>query len=115
MGEYGWRVLVVDLDYQSSISQLLLSGSEMDELIGSRRLVHEALGECAAGQAGFRRAVCRASKLSDFEIFLVAAGEELGHFEKALSHRWPGEITIHDIPYRLRTNFHFVENPERIC
>ena len=43
LGEEGWRVLVVDLDYQSSLSQILLCPAEMDELIGSRRLIHEAL------------------------------------------------------------------------
>ena len=42
MSQHGWRVLVVDLDYQGSLSQVLLSGKELNELFVSRNLVDEA-------------------------------------------------------------------------
>ena len=113
MGEHGWRVLIVDLDYQSSLSQLLLSPSEMDELIGSRRLFHETLGDAAGGLAAFRRAICRVTKVPDSEVYLVAADEELGNLETALSHRWQAKITADDVRYRLRTVLHSAEIADR--
>jgi cellulose biosynthesis protein BcsQ len=113
MGEHGWRVLVVDLDYQSSISQLLLSPSEMHELIGSRRLIHEALRDAEGGVAAFRRAICRVTKVSSSEIYVVAADEELGNLETALSHQWQAKITTDDVRYRLRTVLQSAEIAER--
>src|SRR5262249_4098980 len=91
----------------------LLSRSEMDELIGSRRLVHEALGEAAAGIAGFRRAICRVTQLPDSELYVVAADEELGNLETALAHRWQAKLTNDDIRFRLRAILHSAEIAER--
>ena len=85
----------------------------MDELIGSRRLIHEALDDTAGSLAGFRRAICRVTKLPDSEIHLVAADEELGNLETALSHRWQAKLTSDDIRYRLRTVLHSAEIADR--
>ena len=113
MSQHGWRVLVVDLDYQGSISQLLLSRSEMDELLVSRRLIHEALQDTAPGVASFRRAICRVSVAPDSEICLVAADEELGNIETSLSTCWQARITTDDIRYRLRKVLHSAEVADR--
>ena len=113
MNEYGWRVLVVDLDYQSSISQLLLSPGEMDELIVSRRLIHETLADDGGGVASFRRAICRVTKVPKSEIYLVAADEELGNLETALAHRWQAKLTADDIRFRLRTVLQSAEIADR--
>ena len=113
MNQLGWRVLVVDLDYQGSISQLLLSRGEIDELIESRRLIHEVFQNKADGLASFRRAIVRVSTVPNSEIFLVAADEELGDLETALSHRWAARITTDDVRYRLRTVLHSAEIADR--
>ena len=113
MNQQGWRVLVVDLDYQGSISQLLLSRGEIDELIDSRRLIHEAFQDTSDGLASFRRAIVRVSIVPDSKIFLVAADEELGDLETALSHRWAAKIATDDIRYRLRTILHSAEISDR--
>jgi cellulose biosynthesis protein BcsQ len=113
LGEEGWRVLVVDLDYQSSLSQILLCPAEMDELIGSRRLIHEALAAPGGELTAFRRAICRVSIIPDSEIFVVAADEELGDSEMALAHKWQAGITSDDIRYRLRAVLQAPEIAER--
>jgi cellulose biosynthesis protein BcsQ len=106
MANCGWRVLVVDLDHQGTLSQLLLTRSEMDELLRSRRLVHQALMDPVDGLAKFNQTVVRVSRLSEVELFLVAADEELGDVETAMSQRWLAQITKDDIRYRLRAILH---------
>jgi cellulose biosynthesis protein BcsQ len=113
MNQLGWRVLVVDLDHQSSISQLLLSPGEMDELIVSRRLIHQALEDSTDGLASFRQAIVRVTVVPNSEIYLVAADEELGNLETAISQRWQVRITNDDVRYRLRAILHSAEIAER--
>jgi chromosome partitioning protein len=113
MNNHGWRVLVVDLDHQSSLSQLLLSPEKMDELVVSRRLVHTALKDVAEGFGSFRQAIERATSVPDSEIFVVAADEELGNLETALAHCWHAKITDDDVRYRLRAILHRAEIADR--
>ena len=85
MGKHGWRVLVVDLDYQSSLSQLLLSPAEMDELVVSRRLDAQVVrGRCPWSREFSNRRSCASASSEDSEICLVAADEELGDVETAV-------------------------------
>ncbi len=109
MSKLGWRVLVVDLDYQGSLSQLLLTPDELSELLVSRRFIHEALQDATDGLAAFRRAVVRVSKVPDSEIFLVGADEELGNVENAVLQRWKLRSTDDDVRYRLRAILHSEE------
>ena len=113
MNKHGWRVLVVDLDHQSSLSQLLLSAGEMDDLVKSRRFIHKALQETTDGLGAFRQSIVRASIVPDSEICLVAADEELGDVEVAISHQWQARITDDDVRYRLRTILHSAEIADR--
>jgi cellulose biosynthesis protein BcsQ len=113
MSNHGWRVLVVDLDHQSSLSQLLLSPDKMDELVVSRRLVHTALKDATEGFGSFRQAIERASAVPDSEIFVVAADEELGDVETALGHSWHAKMTDDDVRYRLRAILHRPEVVDR--
>ncbi len=113
MKNHGWRVLVVDLDHQSSLSQLLLSPAKMDELVVSRRLIHTALKDVSDGFASFRQAIERATNVPDSEIFVVAADEEFGNLETAMAHSWHAKITHDDIRYRLRAILHRAEIADR--
>jgi cellulose biosynthesis protein BcsQ len=113
MSKHRWRVLLVDLDHQSSLSQLLLSPAEMSELLVSRRLVHEALRNATDGLAAFRQAIVRVTVAGDSEIWLVAADEELGNLETAISERWQLKIAEDDVRYRLRKILHSEEIAER--
>jgi len=78
----------------------------MKDLIGSRRLVHEALGDPRDGLAKFQRAMVRVTRFPQAEIFLVAADEELGDIETAMSQHWVAQMTEDDIRYRLRAILH---------
>jgi len=113
MGQQTWRVLLVDLDHQGSLSQLLLTASEFDDVLASRRLVHDALGDPANGLARFRAAMFRLTTVGPGEVFLVGADEELGDLETALSQRWTLKLTPDDIRYRLRTILHAKEIADR--
>src|SRR5262249_47684793 len=109
MSHIGWRVLVVDLDHQGSLSQLLLTLEEADELIISRNLVHEALKNPTDGLWSFRKAIKRVSKDPEGRVSIVAADEMLGDQETALSLRWQLRQTPDDVRYRLRS---IVQAPE---
>jgi cellulose biosynthesis protein BcsQ len=109
MGQKGWRVLLVDLDHQGSLSQLMLSNAEMQDLLASRRFIDDALGDYSDGLARFRKAIVRVSIVPQAEISLVAADEELGNLELALSHRWALKLTPDDVRYRLRAILHAEE------
>ena len=64
MNKHGWRVLAIDLDHQSSLSQLLLAPEKMDELVVSRRFIHKALQDATEGLANFRQAIERVDQSS---------------------------------------------------
>ncbi len=113
MSKLGWRVLVVDLDHQSSLSQLLLTPGEMDELVVSRRLVHKALDDGTDRLASFRQAIERVTKVPDSGICIVAADEELGNVETAVAHRWQAKVATDDVRYRLRAILHEAEFADR--
>jgi cellulose biosynthesis protein BcsQ len=110
MAQLGRRVLTVDLDHQGSLSQLLLSNAEMEDLLTSRRFVDDALNDDPGdGLATFRKAMVRISRMPHAELFLVAANEELGNVEAALSQRWLVRSTPDDVRYRLRAILHSAE------
>jgi cellulose biosynthesis protein BcsQ len=106
MAHLGWRALLVDLDHQGSLSQLVLSNSAMQELLGSRRLIHQAMGDPDNGLARFREAVVRSDVVDEGAVSLVAADEELLDIETALAHRWPLFMTPDDVRFRLRSILH---------
>jgi cellulose biosynthesis protein BcsQ len=109
----GWRVLLVDLDYQGSLSQIMLSNAEMQDLLNSRRLIHDALVDPANGLASFRKAIVRLDSLGQGGISLVAADEELLDVETVLSQRWHVKMTPDDVRYRLRAILHSREIAEQ--
>jgi cellulose biosynthesis protein BcsQ len=106
MAQEGLRVLLVDLDYQGSLSQLVLSNASMQDLLESRRLVHLALDEPASGLASFKQALVRLDLVGPGSIALVAADEELLDVETVLAQRWHAQTTADDVRYRLRAILH---------
>jgi cellulose biosynthesis protein BcsQ len=105
----GLRVLLVDLDYQGSLSQLVLSNAVMQDLLQSRRLVHRALEEPEIGLANFHKAIVRLDPLGQGSIAVVAADEELQDAETVLTQRWHAKTTADDVRYRLRAILHAAE------
>jgi cellulose biosynthesis protein BcsQ len=106
MAAHGWRVLVVDLDHQGSLSQLMLSSAEQDDLIRSRRLVDAALADPGDGLARFKAAIVRVTISVQGEVSLVGADETLLDLETKLSQRWLARMTSDDVRYRLRAVLH---------
>jgi cellulose biosynthesis protein BcsQ len=106
MASHGWRVLLVDLDHQGSLSQLLLSGAEQKDLIDSRRLVDVAFADPSDGLAKFKSAIVRVRLVENGEISLVGADEALLDVETKLSQRWLARMTTDDVRYRLRAILH---------
>ena len=113
MSQHGWRVLVVDLDYQGSLSQVLLSGKELNELFVSRNLVDEAFKNPQEGLASFRKAIQRVTVAPDSQISIVASDDRLGDLETAICHRWQSMQTADDVRYRLRSIIHSSEIADR--
>jgi cellulose biosynthesis protein BcsQ/uncharacterized membrane-anchored protein YhcB (DUF1043 family) len=100
----GYRVLLVDLDYQGSLTSLCLSGQQISDLRRRGRLV----------ESFFRKAhdstpdefLDYADRIQTTQGRLVAADEELGDVEMQLMARWFLKTSSKDVRYLLRQALH---------
>lgn len=103
----GYRVLLVDLDYQGSLTSLCLSPGEYDEARKARRFVQDILRDGAVDlpREIFRNAV----RLEDLDVghaFLLGADDGLDEVEsQALARRLSGS-PVDDARFRLRSALH---------
>lgn len=102
----GQRVLMIDLDYQGSLSSLCLSFQESEDVQRGDRYIHEVFRDDVADPA--QALVQQATRLQQVpgQAFLVAAGEEFERVEMNLMMRWHLGATGDDVRYRLREALH---------
>ncbi len=103
----GRRVLLVDLDYQGSLTMLCLSGKQQQDLREGRRYVEKLLAT--------DRPTCdllksiRERVKSDDESWIIATDEALEQCETKVMSSWIAKKTPDDVRYRLRTVLHSPE------
>ena len=101
------RVLVIDLDYQGSLTNICTAPQELVDIRTSRRVVSEILRDGVPNRAD---AVFRcATRLEDLGVgsaYLVGTEDELEETEAGLTAHWLMGVSGDDIRFRLREALH---------
>ena len=106
MAQAGWRVLAVDLDHQGSLSQLLLSKAELQDVLDSRRLVHEVLADRETGKAAFLKAIVRAGNFLKRRFPPLPRMKSSRLWRPSFPSAGLVKATNDDVRYRLRAVLH---------
>ena len=102
----GLRVLLIDLDHQSSLTNLCLSRDEKHELNHSQRYINEIF-EKEGNLAMLNRCVIRlASPAGNGQLYVAAVNEDFTDLENRLMTRWDSGVTPDDVRFRLRMALH---------
>jgi cellulose biosynthesis protein BcsQ len=105
----GLRVLLIDLDHQSSLTNLVLQPGEQQEVRRSRRYIGQLFAP-GADLATLNRCVMRLGAATGRgQLFLAPVDEEFADIENRLMTRWCSEIESDDVRYRLRAALHSPE------
>lgn len=108
LSQLGYRVLMIDLDHQGSLSSLLLTGQELADVRTSRRFIEDIFLHPNEAAESLARCTVRLSAIPAGESFLVAADEQLADVETQLMARWMTTAPDGDIRYILRKALHSV-------
>jgi len=102
------RVLMVDLDYQGSLSSRCLSAPELQEARQGRRFVHDVLGAEESDRASMVfRNVVRLEDLGVGPAYLLGTDEEkLDEVETNVMAQWFLNVSKDDVRFRLRAALH---------
>jgi cellulose biosynthesis protein BcsQ/uncharacterized membrane-anchored protein YhcB (DUF1043 family) len=109
--ERGLRVLMIDLDYQGSLSSRCLSAQEMQDARQGRRFVNDVIrnGESNRATAIFRNAI-RLEDLNVGQAYLLATDNEgLDELESQVMAHWLLGVSGDDVRFRLREALHSKE------
>jgi len=98
------RVLLLDLDYQGSLTSLCLDGAEIHEIRRRRLFVDRLLGSRSPQFELFEQCSHRIEQLPDAR--LIAADEPLADEENRLMAQWLLEPDEHDVRFVLRSYLH---------
>jgi cellulose biosynthesis protein BcsQ len=102
----GLRVLLLDLDHQSSLTNLCLLPGEKDEVKRSNRYVTDLFAG-GGGRVALNRCVTRLqSKTGSGQLYLGAADEPFADVENQLMTRWHAGLLADDVRFRLRAALH---------
>jgi cellulose biosynthesis protein BcsQ len=102
----GLRVLMIDLDHQSSLSNLCLSAGEKAEVKRSHRYIDD-LFVSGGDLAALNRCVTPLqTRTGSGQLYLAAAHEDFGDIENRLMTQWHSGLIPEDIRYRLRAALH---------
>ncbi len=102
----GLRVLLIDLDHQSTLSTRSLGGQELDEVIRTRRFIHSVFTE-AADLDAFNRCVTRVQHpTGDGSLYVAPVHEDFADIENQLMTRWSSGVTRQDVRFLLRGALH---------
>ena len=102
----GLRVLLIDLDHQSTLSTRSLGGQELDEVIRTKRFIHSVFTE-DADLAALNRCVTRVQRpTGDGSLYVAPVDEDFADIENQLMTRWSSGVAPHDVRYLLRRALH---------
>jgi cellulose biosynthesis protein BcsQ len=106
LARLGLRVLLVDLDYQSSLSTLCLSSPESDQVRRSGRYVNGLL-ENGGDLSRLNQCVTLLqADVGDGQLYLAPVSEGFADIENRLMTRWYSGLADDDVRYRLRHALH---------
>ena len=110
----GLRVLLIDLDYQSSLSQLCLSAHELEEVEQGRRYIQEVFrtGEIDRPKV-LAQCATRTRERELGETSIVATHEDLAAVETDVLAHWMFHKAKDDVRFRLRSALHSPEISSR--
>jgi cellulose biosynthesis protein BcsQ len=106
LAKEGLRVLLLDLDYQSSLTSLCLSPPERDEVKRSRRYFNDLL---ANGGDLIKLNQCVTliqTKTGSGQLYLAPVNEDFADVENQLMARWYSRLGGDDVRFRLRSALH---------
>jgi cellulose biosynthesis protein BcsQ len=102
----GLRVLLIDLDHQSTLSTRALGDHELDEVIRTKRFIHSVFTE-DADLAALNRCVTRVQRpTGDGSLYVAPVDEDFADIENQLMTRWSSGVAQHDVRYLLRRALH---------
>jgi cellulose biosynthesis protein BcsQ len=99
-------VMLVDLDFQGSLTALCLNGRTIQQLRDQHRFVQIAFGDQPIEPAIFRRALMQ---IGDTSAWLLGADEDLYNCEEKQQNRWIIGASADDVRFRLRALLHSEE------
>jgi cellulose biosynthesis protein BcsQ len=102
----GLRVLLIDLDHQSSLSNLCLSAAERVEIRRSHRYIDDLFAE-GGDLSAMNRCVTRLQTSTGAgQLYLAPTHEDFGDVENRLMTRWNAGLIADDVRLRLRAALH---------
>jgi cellulose biosynthesis protein BcsQ len=110
MASIGRDVMLVDLDFQGSLTALCLNGRTIQTLRDQHRFVQIAFADQPTDATILRRTLCQ---IGDTSASLLAADEDLVNCEQRLMTRWLIGESPDDIRFRLRSLLHSDEIQSR--
>ncbi len=102
----GQRVLLVDLDYQGSLTSLCLNNVQINDLQHGQRLVHRLFENDNRAEQVIHSCLTR---IGESKGFILAAGAKLEDAEMEAQTRWLFDPNYPDIRFTLR---HWLHLPE---
>jgi cellulose biosynthesis protein BcsQ len=100
----GWRILLVDLDLQASLTSLFIPGEQLQQAAENQRLIQHYFEQAAAGQAPSVIDFMR--PCSEPRVELVGSADTLAYAELNLTVRWLLQPGKNDPRMLLRTALH---------
>jgi cellulose biosynthesis protein BcsQ len=103
-------VMLVDLDFQGSLTALCLNGRTIQQLRDQHRFVQIAFGDQPIDAPILRRAL---AQIGDTSAWLLGADEDLYNCEEKQQNRWIIGASPDDVRFRLRSLLHSDEIQSR--
>ncbi len=106
LAKLGLRVLLMDLDYQSSLSNLCLSPQESDQVRRSGRYLNGLLENGGDLSRLNQSVTLLQAEVGAGQLYLAPVNEDFADVENRLMTRWYSGLSDDDVRYRLRHALH---------
>jgi cellulose biosynthesis protein BcsQ len=106
LAKVGLKVLLMDLDYQSSLSNLCLLPQEKDQVRRSGRYLSGFLEDGGDLSRLNQSVTLIEAGVDPGQLYLAPVGEEFDDVENRLMARWHAGLSEDDVRYRLRHALH---------